>query len=514
MNRTNIEHPTSNAEHRSWGHAPCALEFEAWRFSGGWWLVVGVCRAGFGASLPAAVAFLALMLSLEANTATDAGAHNWPRFRGPNGLGVSESRGLPVEFGPMTNLAWRTAVPAGHSSPVVWENHVFLTGYEDTRCLVVCLDRKSGKRLWERTVEATRVERKSKPNDPASSTPAANETGIYALFSGFGLVSFSHDGRERWRRPLDPFTPPHGMGSSPVLAAGRVVVVADQVSDSYIAAFEGASGIPIWKTPRPNLVGGYATPVLHDTDILTGGPMEMVAYAVDTGERRWSIPKMGVMPVASPICVGDRMYVYNDAVPPYEQLTVQMKADRNGDGKISPDEFPDPSFKEAVRAIDRVYGNGDGAVDKEEWDGALKLMRTMNSLVAIDLDGEHSKERWRTTKLLTDTASPLFYGGLLYLVKNGGLLASVDAETGEILRQDRIPGLEGNIFASPVAADGKLFVLNESGKLAVLQCGRDWRVLAVNDLGENCYATPAIADGVIVVRSERDLWAFQNKSMK
>src|SRR5207249_1070558 len=152
-------------------------------------------------------------------------------------------------------------------------------------------------------------------------------------------------------------------------------------------------------------------------------------------------------------------------------------------GKITPDEFPDPSFKEAVRAIDRVYGNGDGAVDKEEWDGALKLMRTMNSFVAVDIDGAQSKERWRVTKLITDAASPLLYRGLLYLMKNGGLLSTVDPDSGEVLRQDRIPGLEENIFASPVAAEGKLFILNESGKLAVLQCGRDWRVLAVNDLG-------------------------------
>src|SRR5437016_12124282 len=137
-------------------------------------------------------------------------------------------------------------------------------------------------------------------------------------------------------------------------------------------------------------------------------------------------------------------------------------------------------------------------------------MRTLNSFVAVDIHGDQSKERWRTSKLLTDAASPLLYRGLLYLVKNGGLLATVDPESGEILRQDRIPGVEGSIFASPVAADGKLFILDESGKFAVLQSGRDWRVLALNDLGENCYATPAIVDGVIVVRSEDDLWAFQN----
>src|SRR3989442_5366347 len=238
------------------------LGLEAWDFSGAWFL-------GFGASLPAAMAVLALALSIEANTATDPDARNWPRFRGPNGSGVSESQDLPVEFGPMKNLAWRTSIPTGHSWTVVWENRVFLTGYEQSWWVVVCLDRKKGGQLWERTVESTRVERKSKPNDAASSTPVVDATGIYALFSGFGLAAFSHDGHERWRRPLDPFTPPHGMASSPVLAAGAVVVVADQVSDSYIAAFEAASGQPRWKTPRPNLVGGYATPLLHGKDILT-----------------------------------------------------------------------------------------------------------------------------------------------------------------------------------------------------------------------------------------------------
>ena len=458
-----------------------------------------------------AVAVLTLALGIRANAAEGTSVQNWPRFRGPNGSGVSESLDLPAEFGPSKNLAWRKAVSAGHSSPVVWESRVFLTGYQESRCIVACLDLKTGKRTWERTVEATRVERKSKPNDAASSTPAVDETGVYALFSGFGLVAFSHDGQERWRQPLDPFTPPHGMGTSPVLAAGAVIIVADQVSDSYIAAFDAASGKLKWKTPRPNLVGGYATPVLHDTEILTSGPMEMVAYAADTGERRWSIPKMGVMPIASPVCVGNRIYAYNDAVPAYEQLAVQMKADRNGDGKISPDEFPDPAFREAVRAIDRVYGNGDGAVDKAEWDGALKLIRTMNTFVAVDLDGAQPKERWRVTKMLTDTASPLFYRGLLYLVKNGGLLATIDPESGEILRQDRISGVEGSFFASPIAADGKLFLVNESGKLAVLEAGRDWHVLSVNDLADNCYATPAIVDGVILVRSEHHLWAFTNK---
>src|SRR5438128_7052879 len=121
------------------------------------------------------MAVLTLALGIGPNPASGAGVQNWPRFRGPNGSGVSESRDLPVEFGPMKNLAWRTGVPAGRSSPVVWENRVFLTGYEESRCIVVCLDQNNGRRLWERIIEATRVQRRSKPNDATSSTPAVGE---------------------------------------------------------------------------------------------------------------------------------------------------------------------------------------------------------------------------------------------------------------------------------------------------------------------------------------------------
>src|SRR5439155_7179178 len=286
--------------------------------------------------------------------------------------------------------------------------------------------RKSGQLLWERSIEAARTQRKSQPNDAASSTPVTDGRNVYALFSGFGLVSYTIAGRERWRTPLGPFDQPHGMASSPILTEGAIIVLADQVTDSYIAAFDPAKGKLKWKAPRANLVGGYSTPLMCAGQLIVSGPLELVAYAPATGERLWSAPKMGVMPIGSPVADANRIFANNGAVPPFEALAKDLKGDRNGDGKLTPDEFPDPSFKEAVLAIDRVYGNGDGAVDQEEWDGALKLMRTLNSFVAVELDGPRCRERWRVTKLLTDAASPLLYRGLLYLVKSGGLLTTVD----------------------------------------------------------------------------------------
>jgi hypothetical protein len=211
------------------------------------------------------------------------------------------------------------------------------------------------------------------------------------------------------------------------------------------------------------------------------------------------------------VCDGNRIFVNNDAVPPFESLIKDFKADRDADGKLTPDEFPDPSFKQAIRAIDRSYGNGDGAVDKAEWDGALKLMQTLNTLVAVQINDGEPKELWRTTKKMADASAPLIYQGVLYLIRDGGILSALDCETGEILEQKRITNFVGRIFASPVAAAGNIYIANESGKVAVVRAEAPWHVEAINDLEEKCYATPALVDGVVFIRSEHSLWAFRQK---
>jgi len=438
---------------------------------------------------------------------------DWRRFRGIDGAGVSDSSSLPSQFGPANNVAWKTAVPDGCSSPVVSGDRIWLAGYESSHRYVLCLDLNTGRQRWQRSVEATVTEHKSKPNDPASSTPVTDGQNVYALFSGFGLISFDRDGQELWRVPLGPFTAPHGMASSPILAGNLVIVLADQIRDSYVAAFDAANGKRVWQTARPSLVGGYSTPILWRDEVLVPGPLELAAYAVATGTRVWSVPKMGVMPIGSPALVGDRIFVNNGAVPPFEALKQMQQGGNKNCGKITPDEFPDPSYKEAVRAIDQAYGNGDGAIDQAEWDGALKLMNTLNTLVAVHLDGQHPSEIWRSTKLLADVASPIICENILYLLKDGGLLCALNPDSGDVLWRERVSD-SGRYFASPIAGDKKLFVIAEDGKATVIRTGKNFSPLATNDLGEECYATPAIAKNLLLVRTLHTLWAFGGGGFK
>ncbi len=455
-----------------------------------------------------------------------AGAEEWDRFRGPNGSGVSASTGFPTEFGKQKNLLWRTPVRQGKSSPVLTRRHIFLTGFEDGKLYTQCFDRETGKLLWERAVQRARIESVNTMNHPAAITPVTDGENIYAFFYEYGLVSYSPSGELRWEVKLGPFSNAMGHSSCPILAGGNVILVLDQMIDSYIGAFDQRNGELRWRTSREELEG-WATPLLYQAPdavpvVVTASRGQLGAHRATDGKRLWSRSHISPSVVASPILDNDTLYTFGYGYDAMSPFAAQLKEyDKNHDGKLSPDEYGNNAY---LLGIGRFGGNKDGIVTEEKWYARQRISIAPSSLLSIRLgpgaatagDGESlTKELWRYEKSFVSVVpSPLLYDGVLYLVKNGGILTAFDAKTGEVAKAGRLSGALGAYSASPVAADGKVFLASEEGKVTVLKAARDWEIVAINDLGEGCFATPALAGGHIYLRTSEALYRFGSSAAR
>lgn len=444
----------------------------------------------------------------------------WARFRGPNGSGVSPDRGFPVEFGPRKNVLWSRSVPEGKSSPVLTQKHVFLTAHQGEKLIMLCLDRRTGKIVWERFIPRQRKEFEHTLNSAASPTPTTDGENVYAFFRDFGLISFSPTGKERWRTPLGPFSSLWGLSISPILVDDKVILTVDQLSNSYIAAFGQADGKLKWKTERRGFALNHATPLIHQTpdrhnEILVLGPQQIVAYHARTGDQLWSVSGLGASSIGSPLLNGHVIFSLSyapETTPSFE--TSLQKSDKNRDGVLSPDEFSNDENPPVLKAIGDLFGNRDGVVEAEDWRQAWQEWSGKSGLVATALESPptgiktESRSLWTYSRSLPRVSSPLLYDGVLYIVANGGILTALNPKNGEGFKTDRLRGAIENYFASPVAADGKVFLTSESGKVVVIRASPEWEILAVNDLGEDSYATPALSKGNILMRTSKTLFCF------
>jgi len=439
-------------------------------------------------------------------------AESWNRFRGPNGSGVSADKGFPVVFGKGKNMAWRAAGRPGKSSPVLTRTRVFLTGADDGKLYTQCFDRARGKLLWERFETQPRQERGNRLNHAAALSPVTDGENVYAFFKDYGLVSYDGAGKMRWKAPLGPWTVSMGLGGSPVLAGDTVVMLADQLENSFIAGFSARNGEMKWKTPREE-GEGWATPLLFgDGLLLTVSRGLFGAHGVKRGERAATLSGISPAIVASPVLVDGTLYYFgygNEEPPPFSSRLERL--DKNKDGKLQPEEYGDDAF---LRSMAKYNGNRDMIVDREEWDERQQGILGHNGVMAIRVEMEGGKlrarELWRTPKALNSVIpSPLVLEGIVYVVRNGGILLTLAAASGRIIEERRITGALGGYSSSPVAAEGKIYFANEDGKVAVVKAGREWEVLAVNELDEAIHATPALSGGQVYLRTSEGLYRFE-----
>ena len=436
-------------------------------------------------------------------------SEDWTRFRGPNGSGISADSGFPEELDAESNLKWKTPVPPGKSSPVLTSQHLFLTAHEGEKRLTLCVDRLTGQVLWQRSLTATLDVVTHQLNDPAAPSPVTDGENVYVFFEDAGLASYSSEGDLRWKVDLGPASNLQGLGASPVLSDGLLILQVDRSENSYIAAFRSANGNLAWKVGRVE-ADSWTTPVIQrfgeGARILTVSDGFLGAHDLSNGQRKLTAPEVAGYMIASPVLAGDVLFAlgYNLAKPPSFDGPLS-KMDANGDGKLDAFETRASSFHTGLA---RSKGNRDGVLERHEYDEVMAVYSGPSRLAAVRLGEDGSAERlWSYERSFVGVIpAPLVLDGTLFHVKNGGILTAMDASTGEVVKQGRLREASDGYSASPVAAEGRIYFASEAGKISVVTGGADWRVVSVADLGEEIYATPALSEGDMFVRTNAHLY--------
>lgn len=406
-------------------------------------------------------------------------AENWPGWRGPTGDGLSAEKDLPAVWdGESKNLLWKVKIPgSGYSSPIVWGDRVFLTTClpESQERLLICLDRKQGNTLWKKSLVTAPLETLHKFNSHSSGTPATDGKLVYAAFlevdgatvdaknvgkprpvtpGEMVVVACDFDGREIWRAKPGGFLSVHGFCSCPVLYENLVILNGDHDGESYIVALDQQTGKTLWKVARDYKTRSYVTPLIREiagrTQMVLSGSQHVASYDPVSGKELWRVDGPTEQFVASPVYDGSKFY-FSAGFPTYHVLAI----DPTGSGNVT-----------------------------------------------------DTHVIWHETNAKCYVPSPVVVGKYLFVADDHGIANCFDTESGERLWRDRF----GRHFStSLVAADGLVYFLDDDGRTTVVKPGREVNIVAVNDLGEECRASPAIADGRFYFRGLKHLYCIGEK---
>lgn len=425
-------------------------------------------------------------------------AQNWPSFRGPNASGVAEGQPVPTSWNAekSLNVKWKARIPGlAHSSPVVWGNRVFVTTAINTDSTtafqtrgddispvredikytwrIYCLDKTTGRVIWDRTAHegVPRVKRHVKASQ-ANSTPATDGKYIVALFGSEGLYCYDTDGKQLWKQDLGILDPglhedasyQWGHSSSPIIYKNFAIVQCDGHQQSFIAAYDLKDGKRVWHVTRGERPS-WSTPSIFESnaraELITNAPRYIRGYDPLSGKQLWQLSNNDlVVQVPTPVVAHNMIFVTGG--------------------------WP------GGRPISTIRPGATGDI-------SLKEDQTSSPNVA-----------WRLPRGGPYVPTPIVYGDFLYVCNDRGVLTCHNARTGEQIYQQRVGGQSIGFSASPVAADGKLYLASEDGDVYVIKAGPKYEMLAANSMGEPMMATPAISDGMIYIRSQNHVFCIAN----
>ena len=482
--------------------------------------------------------YLVLMVVLAVFVGVAEGQVEWDQFRGPGGAGVAaEGQRLPVEFDKGKNVIWVCEIPKGHSSPCIWGDRIFLTGFAARKLETICIDRLDGEILWRSSVWPREVERVHQISNQAAPTAVTDGERVIVYFGSFGLLCYDFEGRMLWARPMVLPQNMYGTSASPILAGGKLIIMDDPGEDSVVLALDPATGGEIWRMDRPGFKAGWSTPVYRKVggveEVLIYGKWRVAAFDLKDGTERWTFPGLTDEPCITPVLGEGLVYLtsYNMktnpeviGLPKWSALIAEY--DKNGNGTLNLEESR--ANKSILSRFD-ADGEGDhplwgffrfldvdknGEITEQEWQKMIAYIDSFefeNALLAIQPeDLEEKKEAkvvWRHTYGVPECPSPLYYQGRVYMVMDGGIVSCLDARTGQKKYQELLDS-GGPYYSSPVVGDGKIYVGSARGVVTVFEPGDELKVLARNNLRERIMATPALVEGVVYVRTERALYAF------
>lgn len=466
---------------------------------------------------------------------------HWPQFRGQSGNAIAHGESIPLNFGPNQDVRWRTALPTGHSSPIVWDDRIFLTGHEGTTLKMICLDSASGRILWVRERKVAEIKTYIHlAGNPANPTPATDGTRVVFVFDDYGVIVTDLNGSLLWEKELPSTNNEYSYGASPVLDSGAIYLNRDGSENSCLLCLDSSTGDERWKAARPNADPSFCTPYLFDQNgtqlVLAGGTGELTAYHARTGASVWHATGFPVFLCPSPVAAEDTIFFggwttahvagrtrvesafEEDAGVPEAAMqdasTFIKHFDGNNDGRLSPEEFPRGRAHDSFPFADK---NNDKFVDLAEWAPIYDDKPGLpgrNVLLGIAGGGSgdvtQSHVRWEATKGLPYVASPLAYRGHVYLVASGGIITCLDAKSGPAHMEQKRLGVGGEYYASPVAVGDNVLLCAQRGAIFIVKADDQMEIVHRTDLGECIFATPAVAGNTLFIRSENYLWAFGN----
>jgi len=403
-----------------------------------------------------------MVMGLLAHSAATAKAEAWPCWRGPRGDGTSIETNIPTNWDP-ANAVWKVELPGrGHASAIVWDDRIFtVTGVEQTRQRVlICLDRNTGKLLWQQSVVTGPLEKLHKQNSHASGTPATDGRRVYVTFRvGDDIIVGAHnfdDGRQVWLVRVGTHEGEWGFSNEPVLYKDMVIVDGDSKGDSFLIALGRDDGKTRWRIKRTNKGISYSAPLIRQmagrTQLIQCGDRCVTSFDPDTGEQIWKVDGPSQEFVATPVYSEKAGLVFISSSWPKQEIFA-----------IRPD------------------GRGD----------------VTNTHVV-----------WRDTKGAPYVPSLIVAGDYLLSISNSGVAFCYEAATGKVFWQEKF----GKHHASPVLADGLAFFINDDGQINVIKPGEKFERVAQYELGESCYASPAISDGQVFLRGFEHLFCFGRKN--